>query len=81
LTGIVDIDAKLKTSSNAKRRAVCTPLPREGVKDRLIREGVGEASFLDRPAPLGTVWVLALTEQGRSLTLVSLNGGAKMAEA
>lgn len=81
LEGIVDFDAKLKASTNVRKPTVCTPVPREGVKERLIREGVGEASMLDQPAPPGTIWVLALTEQGRNLTLVSLKADARGPEA
>lgn len=81
LDGIVDVDAKLEATSKMKHRAVCAHLPREPVKERLIREGVGVASVLDRPAPFGMIWVLALTQQGRSLTLVPLNPEAKLPEA
>jgi hypothetical protein len=81
LDGIVDFDAKLEATRDIKKRALCAHIPRERVKKRLLREGVALASVLDQPAPLGTIWVLALTQQGRSLTLVSLDPNAKVPEA
>src|SRR5262245_5645161 len=64
LEGVVDFDAQLSATRKLKRRAVCAHLPRDGVKKRLIREGVALASVLDQPAPPGMIWVLALTQQG-----------------
>lgn len=72
LDGVLDLEEQVTAVRNTENEALCTHLPRGYVKKRLLAAGLEAASVLDRPASLGMVWVYAVTEHGRGITMVAV---------